>query len=88
MKDIAIYVFKNTKSKTIRNEKWEIIKTLKHKDLSNQLTLEIYDSAFFPVANNQISIHSQIKILTSCKYQQYDFNFIKIRIFTGGVYLL
>ena len=47
-------------------KKWEIIKT------------EICDLAFFPVSNNQIGIHFQIKILTSCKYEQYDFNEIKI----------
>ncbi len=38
-----------------------MIKTLKHNDLSNQLTHEKYDSAFSPVANNQIDINSQIK---------------------------
>ena len=54
-------------------------KALKHNDLSNQETLGICESAFFPVANNQIDIHSQIKILTFCKHQQYDFNFIKVR---------
>ena len=48
--------------------------------LSNLLTLKICDTAHFPVANNQIWIRSQIKILTSCKHQQYDFNFIKIQI--------
>ena len=70
-----ITVSKNTKSKAIRKEEIKI-KTLKCNDLSNQLTLEICDSAFFPVADSQISIHSQIKILTSSKPQQYDFNFI------------
>ena len=51
-------------------------------------SLEICDSALFPVANNQISIHLQFKILTSCKHQQKDFNFIKfgcIWIFTRGI---
>ena len=35
-----------------------MIKTLKYNDLSNQLTLEINDSALFPIANNLIGIHS------------------------------
>ena len=86
-KDIK-YVFKSAVSKTIRKEKWEIIETLKHNGLSNQLNLEIYDSAFFPVANIKIGIHSQIKILTSGKLQQYGFSFIKIEgiwIFIGGI---
>ena len=36
---------------------------------SNQLTIEIYDSAFFLVANNQIGFLSQIKILSPWKNQ-------------------
>ena len=35
----------------------------------------------FPNAINQIGIHSWKKILTSSKYQQYDFNYIKIGAF-------
>ena len=58
-----------------------MIKTLKHNYLSNQLTPEIWDFVYLPVANNQIGIHSQINILTSCKYQQYDFGFISF----GGI---
>ena len=51
-------VFKNSESKVIWKEKSEIITTLKHDNLSNQLTLEICDSGFFPVSNNKIGIHS------------------------------
>ena len=43
-------------------------------------TLEICDPTFFLVANNQICINSLIKILTSCKDQQYDFNLIKNKV--------
>ena len=49
------YVLKNKESKASRREKWAMIKTLKHNDLSNQLTLKIYDSLLFPVSDNQIS---------------------------------
>ena len=49
-----LYVFKSTESKATRKEILEIIKTLKHVDLSNQFTLEICDSALFTVSNNQI----------------------------------
>ena len=61
--------FKTRETKAVRKEKGEIIKTLKHNDLSNQLTLEICDSAFFRVANYQIRIYSQIETLASSKRQ-------------------
>ena len=50
------YFFLNTDSKAIWRENKEIIKTLKRNDISIQLTLEIYDSAIFPVACNQFCI--------------------------------
>ena len=87
MKDVCIKIlicFKDTENKAIRKEKREIIKTLKHNDLSNQLKLEICDSVFFPVVNNETNIHSQMKIPTSSEHQQYDFNIMKI----GGIWIL
>ena len=48
------------------------------------LLLKYVIQHFFIVDNNQISIHSQIKILTFSQHQQYDFNFIKI----GGIWIL
>ena len=38
-----------------------MIKTLKHKDLSNQLTFEICDSAFFQVTNDQINMDLRVR---------------------------
>ena len=42
-KDINMFSENNETKK----EKWEVIKTLRHNDLSNQLTLEICDQHFF-----------------------------------------